>query len=203
MKVRLFVEGGGTSKVANSILRRDFRKFIEKAKLTGRNVEVVLCGSRTDALEDFKGAPGDKKIHLLLVDAERPVRTPAANAKPWEHLKQRPDGWSRPGDATDEQCHLMVQAMESWFLADMDALESYYGQGFRKSALPRNPSVEEVPKQDLVRGLRQATRSTSKGTYSKGKHSFEILAELDPAKVRSKSPYAERFLSTLEELCQQ
>ncbi len=97
----------------------------------------------------------------------------------------------------------MVQEMESWFLADIATLKSYFRQGFQENSLPKNPNVEEVPKQDVKRGLRQATRSTSKGTYSKGKHSFEILAALDPDKVRRKSDYAERFLSTLERFCQQ
>ena len=159
VKVRLFVEGGGTSKAQNSVCRRDFRKFIEKAKLTVRNLEVVLCGSRTHAFEDFKNAPADgQSLALLLVDAERPVKAPAVNAKPWEHLKQSPDGWIRPKTVTDEQCHLMVEVMESWFLADVEALETYYDQGFKRSMLPRNTNIESVSKQDVIRGL--STRYT-------------------------------------------
>ena len=204
VKVRLFVEGGGTSKAQNSVCRRDFRKFIEKAKLTVRNLEVVLCGSRTDAFEDFKNAPAEKlSLVLLLVDAERPVKAPVADPKPWEHLKENPDNWNRPRIATDDQCHLMVQIMESWFLADVEALEKYYGQGFRQSALPRNPKIEAVPKQDIIKGLEQATRATRKKNYNKGKHSFEILALLDPAKVRKQSPYADRFFEELQRISQQ
>ncbi len=177
--------------------------FVEKANLSERNLEVVLCGSRTDAFEDFKNAPSDERsFALLLVDAERPVKAPAANAKPWDHLRQSPDGWSRPRSATVEQCHLMVQVMESWFLADAEALGAYYGQGFKRSTLPKNSNIESVSKQDIVRGLSRATRDTSKKEFDKGKHSFEILAKLDPAKVRQKSPYADRLFSTLERLCQ-
>ena len=171
--------------------------------MTVRNLEVVLCGSRTHAFEDFKNAPADgQSLALLLVDAERPVKAPAVNAKPWEHLKQSPDGWIRPKTVTDEQCHLMVEVMESWFLADVEALETYYDQGFKRSMLPRNTNIESVSKQDVIRGLSRATRDTSKRKYDKGKHSFEILADLNPTRVRQKSPYAERFLSTLERLCQ-
>ena len=164
---------------------------------------VVACGSRQDAFDDFKTEFNKgKNTVLLLVDAEAPVNAQATDPKPWQHLKDR-DGWDRPSQASDSQCHLMVQVMESWFLADITTLKSYFSQGFREASLPQNPSVEEVPKQDIERGLRQATRNTSKGAYSKGKHSFEILAELNPDNVKSKSPYAERFLSTLEQLCQQ
>ena len=91
----------------------------------------------------------------------------------------------------------MVQVMESWFLADVDALEAFYGRGFHKQALPRNPNVEQVPKQDVLRGLAQAASGTRKGSYGKSSHSFGILAELDPAKVRNASLHAERFLSAL------
>ncbi len=135
---------------------------------------------------------------MLLVDAEQPVNTRG----PWQHLKAS-DNWSRPGSVTDNECHLMVQAMESWFLADVDALSSFFGQDFQESALPQNPRIEEVPKQDVERGVRQATRNTSKGAYAKGRHSFEILAELDPGKVRQRSTYANRFLSELERRSQE
>ncbi len=97
----------------------------------------------------------------------------------------------------------MVQIMESWFLADADTLTSFYGRNFQESSLPQNPRVEEISKQDVESGLRQATRSTSKGAYDKGRHSFEILAILDPVKVRQKSPYANRFLSELERRSQE
>ena len=158
----------------------------------------IRCGSREMAFKDFKKAVREGEDAMLLVDAEEPVRSRG----PWQHLKST-DNWNQPRGATNDQCHLMVQVMESWFLADPEALESYYGQAFQRAALPKNPKVEEVPKQEVERRLKRATRQTSKGEYSKGKHSFEILAELDPAKVRQRSSHAERFLSTLEKVSQQ
>ena len=91
----------------------------------------------------------------------------------------------------------MVQVMESWFLADKDALEAYFGQGFRRQALPANPNVEQVSKQDVERGLERASDGTGKGRYRKGADSFGILERLDPAKVREGSCYAERFVQAL------
>lgn len=198
MSVKDLVEGGGNSKALKSDCRRGFREFTEKSALTGRMPGIVACGSRNDAFDDFKTALANgNDIVLLLVDAEGPVASPAASPKPWQHLKER-DSWNRPTAATDNQCHPMVQTMESWFLADVDALESFYGKGFQKSSLTQNPRIERVSKQDVESGLKQATRNTSKGEYHKGRHSFEILAELDPAEVRRSSPYADRFLSELE-----
>ncbi len=87
--------------------------------------------------------------------------------------------------------------MESWFLADADTVESYYGSGFRKQDLPRNPDIEQIPKQDVLNGLDRATRQSPKGRYSKGKHAFELLERIDPAKVRAASDYADQFINAL------
>ena len=91
----------------------------------------------------------------------------------------------------------MVQCMESWFLADMDALAAFFGDGFNRGALPPRPDVENVSKRDLERGLRRATRPSSKGEYHKGRHSFEILATVDPERVVAASPHAKRLIHTL------
>jgi hypothetical protein len=131
---------------------------------------------------------------MLLVDAEGP----AASAGPWEHLHAR-DGWARPQGARDEQCHLMVQCMEAWFLADRVSLAGFFGSGFRESALPGNPAVEAIPKADVLDGLDQAVRNTSKGRYSKGEHPFRLLAIVDPSRVTAASPWASRFVAALRE----
>ena len=194
MSVKVYVEGGGDSRPLKTACRQGFSAFIKKAGLVGRTPSIVACGSRESAFDRFKTAVANNQTALLLVDAEGPVTTTG----PWQHLK-RQDNWGRPRAATDEQCHLMVQVMESWFLADVGALESFFGRDFRESALPQNPKIENVRKQDVKTGLEQATRNTSKGKYDKGKHSFEILAELDPALVRCKSRHADRFLCELEQ----
>jgi hypothetical protein len=91
----------------------------------------------------------------------------------------------------------MVQTMEAWFHADKECLKKYYGQYFTESALSARANLEDIPKSDLFDGLKRATRNCSKGEYSKGQHSFDILALIDPSKVRSASPHAERLLKAL------
>ena len=193
MSVNLYVEGGGEGKL-KSRCRKGFQSFIQKAGLSGNMPRIMACGSRNVAYARFKVAHvKNKEVALLLVDAEAPVAT----AKPWQHLKSR-DGWDRPMGATDDQCHLMVEVMESWFLADRGALAAFYGQRFREQALPQNPNIEQVTKQDVLGSLESATRNTTKGSYSKGKHSFEILGNLDPAKVMDVSNHAKRFIDVLQ-----
>ena len=196
---KLYVEGGGESKALRRACRRGFRRFIEKSGLKGKMPEIVASGSRRNAYEDFetrhRHAANKSVTVLLLVDAEAPVM----KAEPWEHLKDR-DGWDRPDGATDDQCHPMVQVMESWFLVDRTALEEFYGQGFQESALPSNQQIEQVAKNDVFNGLNRASRNTTKGRYDKGRHSFEILEKIDAEKVTDASPHARRFVETLFKL---
>ena len=92
----------------------------------------------------------------------------------------------------------MVEVMESWLVADREALACFYDSGFRSSVIPQWPEIEEVPKGEVLSKLRQATSSTKKGSYHKGRHSFEILGKLDPNKVMNASPHAMRFVDSLQ-----
>ncbi|WP_459594091.1 DUF4276 family protein [Dickeya ananatis] len=54
-----------------------------------------------------------------------------------------------------------------------------------------------MAKQQVYDMLENATRSTTKGRYGKGAHSFTLLALIDPAKVQQASPWAQRFITQL------
>jgi len=159
---------------------------------------IIACGGRKEAYDDFctgvhNDSPATKA--MLLVDSESPVE----EASPWAHLKKRTgDQWSRPSAASDDQCHLMVQCMESWFLTDRVALTEFFGQGLSGNALPNNPNIEEIDKKKVLNSLRNATRNClPKGAYDKGNHSFKLLARIDPEKTVKASPWAKRFVEVL------
>jgi hypothetical protein len=199
---KLFVEGGGDRNDAlKTECRRAFTALLEKAGLQGRMPRIVACGGRQSAFDQFRTALGDRNppdSAFLLVDAEEPV---AREADPWQHVARR-DGWDKPAGATPDHLHLMVQCMEAWFLADRRALQEFFGQGFRENALPSpTGALEEVGKPDLFRRLERATRDTAtKGAYQKGRHSFPLLATLDPARLRAASPWSDRFFAALDRL---
>lgn len=105
----------------------------------------------------------------------------------------------RTNGVGDDHCHLMVQIMESWFLADKSALKSFYGQRFQAGALPANRMVERIGKADVLDRLHRATRKTEKKSYveNKGSHSFMILATINPTAVESVAPSAKALLDVL------
>lgn len=210
--MKVYVEGGGDAAALKTACREGFSKFLGKAGLAGRMPRIVACGSRADAYDSFCTAVRNGEAAMLLVDSEAPVVADAQVGDaairedrdkwlPWLHLRQRQgDGWERPGGSEDLQCHLMVQIMETWLLADRDTLKTFFGQGFNASALtPATNHLEQVQKAKIYADLADATRQCkTKGAYGKGEHSFKLLALIDPAKVVEASPWAKRFVETLQ-----
>ena len=196
MNVKVYVEGAGPAATSKREFRRGLKIFFEKTDLKGRMPKFVCCGGRGSAYDDFCIALSRKKDNdfiVLLVDSEDPV---AAGTGAWSHLKSR-DDWTRPNGATDDNAHLMVQCMESWFLADRSTLLQYFGDGFRENSLPSRTDVENIPKKDVLRSLNAATRQSKKGKYDKGRHAFAILGRLNPERVTAGSPSAKRLETTL------
>lgn len=199
----LFVEGGGDSKPLKTECRNAFTSFMHKAGVT-QKPRVVACGGRRNAYDSYCTAVANGEQALLLVDSEAPVAAQHQQGKldtwkPWQHLKQR-DDWDKPVNGDDAQCHLMVQVMESWFIADRETLVSFFGQGFSTNPLPAaaNP-IEGIAKTQVYQSLANATKSCkTKAPYGKGEHSFMLLARIDPDKVTAASGWAKRFVAEVK-----
>ena len=195
MSVKIYVEGGARGGLDREC-RRGFGLFLERAGLRGSMPRIIACGSRDRAYDRFCTAQRNAQANefiVLLVDSEEGVER---GVGPWAFLKRR-DNWSRPDGTSDDNVHLMVQCMEAWFLADRDTLAHFFGDGFNANPLPNRSDVENIPKSDLYDALERATQASSKGKYGKGRHSFDLLAQLDPQKVTQASPYAKRLVDIL------
>ena len=199
MVAKLYIEGGGEGRDLSVRFREGWNKFFKSAGLASKT-KVVRGGGRRSTFKLFVTATENNRpneIPILLVDSEEPV---AAGHTVWQHLSARKDdGWQRPPNADDDQAFLMVQAMETWFLADRDALREYFGRGFRQNALKKWTDLEAVPKPTVLAALKRATAACTKH-YAKGKVSFELLAHIDPALVATACPHAEDLLKRLRQL---
>lgn len=205
--VKLFVEGGGNSNELHTDCRRAFKSFLSKSGLEGHMPRIIACGTRNEAYSDYCTAIENGEEAILLVDSESSVIIPQdvtdddRTWKPWHHLKNRrgqdgqlADCWDKPQNVTESDCHLMVELMESWFIADIDTLKQYYGQGFNESCLPKQTNIENISKNEVIKALKAATKNTQKGSYSKGRHSLEILERINPHRVIERSKWANRFI---------
>jgi hypothetical protein len=199
--VKLFVEGGGDSKTLRTECREGFAAFLRKAGC-GAMPRIVASGSRGSAYGDFCTAVSNGQPALLLIDSEAPVDEQHSRSwKPWAHLAQRQgDEWPKPKGAEDKDCHLMVQCMESWLLADRQTLETFFGQGFKANALPaQSRPIEGIDKATLYSALKTASADCkTKASYGKGEHSFKLLVLTDPQKVTAASPWAARFVAEVK-----
>lgn len=195
--IRIFMEGGGAGAGGKAAIRRGMDEFLELPKRAARTAMVgwklVPCGARDEACRRFLDAlsDGGQWVDMLLVDAEAEVAT-----GPKDHLRQR-DGWDL-GAAREDAVHLMVQVMETWIVADPEALARYYGNDFNPSKLPRRTDLERAPKSQVLNGLKDATKRTAKGSYHKIHHAKELLGRIDPARVQARCRRCERLFSELD-----
>ena len=196
--VAIFMEGGGKGKGSRSALRIGMDEFLRELKDEARarswRWSLSCEGSRNEAFDAFGEACRRRKhtVIVLLVDAEEPV---VRRMSPRRHLSWR-DSWDMD-EFDDDAVHLMVQTMETWIVADPEALADYYGQGFRANALPARPDLEDEAKAAVADALKRATSETPKGRYRKIRHASDLLRLIDPRKARKRCRHCERLFDAL------
>jgi len=181
----IYLEGGGDSKQLHSLCRKGFRKLLEKCGFTGYMPKLRSCGGRDSAFDDFKIAHANKSNSdyvAMLIDREDPL----TDSDAWEHLKER-DGWNKPLGSENDQVLFMTTCMETWIVADRDALTKHYGSKLQESALPPLVNLESRYRQDIQNDLSRATRNCS-NAYKKGKRSFHVLEKLSPHELELHLP---------------
>ncbi len=201
-EVWIFVEGGGNSRDEQSAIKFGFAKLVAKVLGNRAKPTIIPSGGRDQAYRAWERAlrTNPDKYSLLLVDSEAPI---LEGMDPWEHVSKRVSDthWSKPGNIDDERLFFMVQTMEAWFIADKQALVSFYGsRDFQASALPDRKDVENIPKKEIEQAIARASRNSRKGSYKKS-HGFEIIGLVDAVKVRNASPHAARFFDKLLLVC--
>ncbi|MFO1487353.1 MAG: DUF4276 family protein [Verrucomicrobiota bacterium] len=197
MSAHIYIEGAD-SKQDQIRCREGFRRLLEKMGFAAqkRMPRLSACGGRDSAFDDFKTALTAAPVgHFvaMLIDSEDTV---ADLEKTWAHLKVR-DNWDKPNGATDEQVLFMTTCMESWIVADRETLKKHYGHKLQENALPPTNNLEARGRGDVHDKLAHATRECS-NAYEKGKRSFVVVGELNPAALESLLPSfarAKRILS--------
>lgn len=196
MRVKICVEGGGNDVSTLRAFKSAFVQYCEKLVKPGRMPRIVAGGPRDDAYKDFIRSLSDSNYDVvgLLVDSEDPVHAASAI----EHLRAR-DHWNIPTSSA-KQIFLMTQCMESWFLADREALIRFYDEHFLENSLPARSDIEQIAKSTVLGSLEHATQHCQKRRYHKTRHGFAILALIDPNRIESASPHAKQFNDFLRNL---
>lgn len=196
--VRVYVEGGGTSRGEQSALRESFAKLLGAALGDLPKPKLIACGGRGNAFGELQAAlqMHPDALCILLVDSEGPVKPEGG---PWAHVRQRQgDRWEKPEGVSDDQLHFMVETMETWIVADREALQKVYGTSFDADELPAS-NLELIPKQDVLQKLARALRRTGK-QYTKSA-GFMLIGCVDSQRVQAACPHARRFFDYLRQAC--
>ena len=180
-EIRIYFEG---DKALKPGFHAFFNEIFERAK--GRRCNVNLIATDGTPIRDFNIATRKHldAWNILLLDSDGPDGDERIASLIAEQ------GWTK---TYKHSIFWMVEAMESWFHADKDALQRFYGDGFHKKAMKSNQNVEEISKRDLLDGIKAATKNTTKGAYHKTKHAPDLLAVIEPNRVRAAAPNCERI----------
>jgi hypothetical protein len=175
-KLRVYFEG-------DDQLRPGFRQFLSEIAEAARSKRCYfdLIATEGTPVQDFQAAlkSHPNAWNVLLLDSEDP-----------QEFRIRKRGLE---GCDSDSIFWMVQIMEFWFLADVDALRALFGGSLSKG----NPNVEEIPKADVLERLKKAAN----GEYHKVKHGMRLLALIDPSKVRKAAPNCDRmFIRILAKL---
>jgi hypothetical protein len=199
-EIHLYIEGGGSEPFNKRQLRQGFATFfkeiIESGRMKGIEVRPVVYGGRDNTVKSFIQAHKSHPhvLNLLLIDSDHSVTAGRA-----EHIRKHAEiTWK---GLREERCHPMVQIMEAWFIADVEALKTYYGQGFLSKAIPLAEDVETIDKVAVLKALNHATKKTQKGEYKKKKKiklASELLELIRPALVRKASKHCDYLFKILE-----
>jgi len=182
-KLEVFFEG-------HTSLKLPLLSFITKAcpSVRGR-VTIRLGKSKAETVKDFLRASSEKPASelILLIDSDAPddgfLLRNMMTTRLWrQHV---------PRKLSTPAVHWMVQVMESWFIADENALRSYYKKKFKSGALPKRENVEEITASQVLKALSRA----SGGKYQKASHAPKILEQLNPTEVRRRAINCDRFLN--------
>lgn len=193
MKLVVFVEGTAGDPGA---LRKAFRQFLERLGFPGSAIQIVAAGdgpAAHKAYEKFVSRSEDDRIVFLLIDSEQHKERDLPN---WEFLS-RTRKLRKPKAAGVNSLGLMVQCMETWFLADRDAAIGYFRLGKGGDPLPRHAHPELVPKVRILDSFDKASHQSRRRRYQKGADALALLGLVDPNIVAERCPHAERFFNAL------
>ena len=160
-------------------LRPGFRALLKshakRARQKRIRFKLISGGSNVETVKDFirscRLRPSD--LNILLIDSEEPVPDTA------DFIRKLRSRYLRDANAAcdDGQLNFMVQAMESWFIADPKALIERFGRRFDASRLPNPQNAESISPAQLTDSIKRGLRSSGASAQSGAKRRYDKVSD--------------------------
>lgn len=186
VKRRIYVEGGGNRNL-DSKLRQAFANLLENYDIKKDNYNIVAGGARSETVKSLNHNPGS----IILIDSENIIEDDQSKV---DFLKQTIKDIN--SEISEDNLFFMVVCMETWIIADVSALEKFYGNNFNGDKIKnQDPTLRE--KKDVLDMIKNSIKECSKSSYEKS-HGFEILKDVDVQKIVKSNKYAKEFFDFLK-----
>jgi hypothetical protein len=189
VRTQIFVEGGSNN--SDSAARRGFSDFFKRAGIE-KLPRVVICGPRGDAIRSYRNRKG---LGVLLVDSEAPV---TASTK-IQHLLDREDlDHEHKHQLAEEDVFFMIEAMESWLIADIESIAKTHPKVDPKPAQNVRQSAQNQVENISKSASDEALKKSLPENMGKGRR-MELMGLLDPEIVMRLAPEANALIVHLRE----
>lgn len=175
-----------------------FERHVRRARRQRFRFKLIAGGSRTETVKGFlwSCAAWPTVLNVLLIDSEAPV----AHAASMIRTLRNESFWDRDVDCGDDQIHLMVQAIEAWFVADQQAFIKYFGRDFNSNALPSPQNAESTSPNELMAAIRNGLRRTQRRRdYDKVSDGLKLLQLIDEDTVSQNCQHFRRLIAFLDQ----
>ncbi len=217
----ILVEGGGDG-TADRECKYAFAKLIEKLfdKETKFRPTFIPCGGREQAYKRFKTYHSKKRegeYIAMLIDSEITIDNEKCGSadslvlNAWTHLQEVPlrelgmSAMPQPTGAQDDQVLFMTTCMETWIVADRDAISAYFHPKplhyINLSSLPSLTELETKDRHTIQKSLETATKDCS-NAYKHGEkatRAYKCVGELNPDTLEQHLPNFKRVRSILKQ----
>ena len=193
----VYIEGGSdTNGKVNAEFRHAFHEIFSNAGIT-KPPKVIMA--KAQMVGKFVRSYKKDNDALLLLDSEMNVKGDEdktdALRRFIQNVKKRKDWDENSDEIPEDRIHFMVACMESWFIADVDTIQTYFGIG--KEKIQDWQDVEIIDKDKILDTLKKIAGESPKKKYSKTRDATKLLRRTNPLVVKEKAYFCDRFLKFL------
>jgi hypothetical protein len=171
VRTSIYIEGADSPASTESLFRKAFRKLFSEAAQMELNIDIKMCGSKSETIKKFLADKSSSR-KIILIDLDSPEETRERELNTLQLTISK------------NIVFFMIQQMEAWILSQPEILNSFYDTTKFDFLANKNPKNIQNPADEI----HKISKYTTKGDYHKVKHGIHLLTRLDAKKLEEKFP---------------